>query len=76
MKGRISKKFGEIQSKYLAGVEGHLNGRDWMKGFLSQLLQLNHSQWLYRNITLHEKLGGSLHRLKMEQIRSEAEILA
>ena len=47
-----------------------------MKGFLSRVLQLTHSQWLYRNITLHDKAGGSLRRQKMEQMKSEAEILA
>ena len=43
---------------------------------MSRVLQLTHSQWLYRNITLHDKAGGSLCNLKMEQIRSEAEMLA
>ena len=74
--GRVSKSFCEIQGVHLTDVACHLNGRDWMKGFLSRLLQLTHSQWLYRNITLHDKAGGSLRRQKMEQMRSEAEILA
>ena len=76
MEGRVSSRFVEIQSLHLTDVECHLNGRDWMKGFLSRVLQLTHSQWLYRNITLHDKAGGSLRRQKMEQMRSEAETLA
>ena len=74
--GRISRKFGEVQSKYLAVTEGHLNGRDWVRGLLSCVLQLTHSQWLYRNMTLHDKAGGSLRNLKIEQMRSKVENLA
>ena len=37
---------------------------------------MTHSQWLYRNITLRDKSVGSLRRQKMEQMRSEAEMLA
>ena len=76
MEGRVSSRFLEIQSLHLMDVECQLNGRDWMKGFLSRVLQLTHSQWLYRNVTLHDKAGGSLRTQKMEQMRSEAEILA
>ena len=76
MEGQISRKFEEVQSKHLALAEGHLNGRDWVRGLLSRVLQLTHSQWLYRNIMLHDKAGGSLRKLEMDQIRSEAEILA
>lgn len=76
MEGRLSSRFCEIQSVYLTDVECHLNGRDWMKSFISRLMQLTHSQWLYRNITLHDKAGGSLRKQKMEQMKSEAEMLA
>ena len=76
MEGRVSSKFAEIQMKHLAESEGHLNGQDWVKGLISRVLQITHSQWLYRNITLHDKSGGSLRQQKMEEMRSEAKILA
>ena len=47
-----------------------------MKCCLSRVLQLTHSQWIYRNITLHDKAGGSLRKQRLEQIRHEAEVLA
>jgi hypothetical protein len=37
-----------------------LTGDDWMKVFASQLLQTSHSQWIFRNYTLHDKQGGYL----------------
>ena len=55
IEGRVPRRFYEIQSNHLIDVECHLNGKDWMKGFISRLLQLSHSQWLYKNITLHDK---------------------
>ena len=57
MEGRISKKFYDIQLLHLRDVSGHLNGRDWVKIFITKLLQMTHSQWLFRNITLHDKEG-------------------
>ena len=58
MEGRISKLFYSIQSVYLSDVEGHMNGRDWVKAFISRLPRMTHNQWLYRNITFHDKQGG------------------
>ena len=76
MEGRISRKFYNIQLAHLKDVSGHLNGKDWVRNFITKLLQITHSQWIFRNITLHDKRGGSLRRKKMEAMRSEAEILA
>ena len=33
----------------------YLNGEDWTKQFISKLLQIMHSQWIFRNISLHDK---------------------
>ena len=41
-----------------------LTGADWMKMFISQLLQLSHSQWIFCNYTLHDKHQGYL-RLRL-----------
>ena len=30
----------------------------WMKGFIGQLLDLIHSQWIFRNITKHHHTNG------------------
>jgi len=76
MEGRIVRQFYVVQSGHLEDVSGHLNGRDWVKGMITRVLQITHSQWLYRNITFHDKQGGSLRRQKMEAMKSEAEVLA
>ena len=76
MEGRISRKFYDIQLLHLEDISGHLNGRDWVRVLITKLLQMTHSQWIFRNITLHDKEGGSLRRQKMEAMRCEAEMLA
>jgi hypothetical protein len=55
LEGKISKQFYHIQQAYLAGSPSPLNGRDWVKSFISELLTISHTQWLFRNITLHDK---------------------
>ena len=76
MEGMMSRQFYVIQQEYLSRTAGHLNGKDWVKKFISQILQITHSQWIYRNVTLHDKAGGSLRKQSMERMRSEAEVLA
>ena len=44
-----------------------ITGVDWMKTFISHLLQISHSQWIFRNYTLHDKQWGYLRlRLRKE----------
>ena len=58
MEGRVSKHFYGIQHVHLATTQSHLNGDDWMKGLITQLLHISHSQWLFRNFTLHDTHCG------------------
>ncbi len=45
----ISTHFYAIQSFHLAMSSSYLNGEDWTKQFISKLLQITHSQWIFRN---------------------------
>ncbi len=53
-----------------------LNGADWAKQFISKILHITHSQWIFRNFSLHDKLNGYLHNKKAEEIALELEYLA
>ena len=55
MGGRISKQFWSIQSRHLALSTGHMNGTEWTKGFISRILKITQSQWIYRNVSFHDK---------------------
>jgi hypothetical protein len=66
MEGRISKVFYGIQCRHLSNSHSRINGDDWMKGLITRLLHISHSQWLFRNFTLHDTQCG-YKRLKDKQ---------
>ena len=76
MEGRITKKFLDMQSYHLMDADGYLSGYDWVKIFISKILQITHSQWIFRNMTLHDCNGGELRRREAQKLRSEAERFA
>jgi len=54
-----------------------LNGKSWSTNMVKQLLDMSHSQWLYRNFSLHHQTLGYLHRLVEEtNLRDTARELA
>ena len=63
MEGRVSKEFYAIQRLHLIHSSSFLGGDDWVKQFISRILHITHSQWIYRNFTLHDRMKGYL-RLK------------
>jgi hypothetical protein len=44
LEGKISKKFYAIQRRFLVGAPSLLNGRDWVTRFISELLDISHTQ--------------------------------
>ena len=55
----VSKEFREIQRAHCLMAPCKMNGDDWMKQFVTKLLQISHAQWVYRNYTLHESRQGT-----------------
>ncbi len=76
MEGNILTHFYEIQNFHLAMTSSFLNGTDWAKQFISKILHILHSQWIFRNFSLHDKRNGYLHNKKAEKIALELESLA
>jgi len=78
MEGRISRRFYSIQHFHLAISSissSYLNGEDWTKKFISELLHITHSQWVYRNLILHDRQRGYLRLQEREAVQSEIERL-
>jgi hypothetical protein len=46
----------------------YLNGKDWIRQFISRILQLTHSQWIFRNKSFHDKTNGFLRNKKANEI--------
>ena len=66
--GHISTHFYTVQSFHLAMSSSYLNGEDWTKQFISKILQITHAQWIFRNISLHDKTQGYLRNKKADEI--------
>jgi hypothetical protein len=66
--GKVSVEIASIQNLHcMSSPSCRLTGADWMKAFISHLLQISHSQWIFQNYTLHDKQRGYLRlRLRSE----------
>jgi hypothetical protein len=53
-----------------------LNGTNWTKQFITKILQITHSQWIYQNILLHDKRQGYLHNKRSAEMMKEMEALS
>ncbi len=69
--GYISTHFYSIQCFHLSLSHNYLNGADWTRQFINKILQLTHLQWVYRNISLHDKCQGYLHNKQFEDLLRE-----
>lgn len=75
LEGKISKQFYHIQQAYLAGSPSLLDGCDWVKASISELLTISHTQWLLCNITLDDKRQGFLAVTRKKELISHIEQL-
>ena len=60
--GKVSTTFRGIQRAHciIAGIQ--ISGNGWMIQFTRQLIDISHTQWLYRNFTLHHYIKGYLRQ--------------
>ena len=54
---------------------GRLTGEDWMKKFISHLIHISHSQWIFRNFTLHDHTRGYLRLQERKEVLAQIEQL-
>jgi hypothetical protein len=73
--GHISTHFYAIHTFHLAMSSSYLNGEDWTKQFISKLLQIMHSQWIFQNISLHNKTHGYIRNKKGKEIIQQINVL-
>jgi hypothetical protein len=74
--GHISNHFYEIQQFYLAMHSSYLSNADWTNQFISRILHITHSQWIFRNISLHYKSFGYIHNKQLDDITRKINKLA
>lgn len=69
MEGRVSKAIYNVQCTHLALSTSRITGDNWMRGLILRLIHISHSQWLFRNFTLHDKQCG------YQRLKDRAEVL-
>jgi hypothetical protein len=73
--GKVSVEFRTIQDIHCALSSCRMTGEDWMKAFVSHLIQISCLQWIFQNFTLHNKQRGYLSLLKWETVLKEVDWL-
>ena len=65
---RISTHLFDIQNEHLILGNHRINTKQWIKQFISKILHILHSQWIFRNFTLHDKQKGWLRRKELHEV--------
>jgi hypothetical protein len=52
-------------------VNSRMTGTDWMRALVGKLLTISHTQWLYRNFSLHNKVNGHLRLTHQTEVLEE-----
>jgi hypothetical protein len=75
LEGKVTGHFRSMQQLYLCSRPSRINGNDWIKLFIYKLIKISHTQWIFRNLTLHDRQHGHLANLRREQLAEEMELL-
>ncbi len=69
--GMVSKKLLQIQSAHLLQFNSACTAKKWISGFITQLLQMAHSQWIYRFVLVHDRTTGTLILANKDKLLKE-----
>ena len=64
--GNDLRKVVAIQKDFVAAGGCNLSLENWAKGLVIKLFEATHGQWLYRNVVVHDMVGG-LEAVKQKQ---------
>jgi hypothetical protein len=73
--GKVSVEFESIQHIHLSLYPCCITAANWMKGLVSHLVQLSHSQWIFCNFTIHNNQRGYLHLQWHKEVLREVDQL-
>ena len=74
--GHISSHFYAIKSFHLAMSSSYLNGEDRTKQFISKILQITHSLWIFRNISFQDRKNGYLRKKTANELLQHINFLS
>ena len=53
-KDKVTGHIRPLQQLYLKTRKARMNGQDWIKQLITRLIKISHTEWIVRNITLHD----------------------
>ena len=71
LEGKVSLHPRRLQESFLVGCATLLTIDDWMRGFITKLLKISHSQWIYWNLTKHHASQGTITLKAREDLMKE-----
>jgi hypothetical protein len=71
MMGMVLRKTAEVQSTHFLQHHHSRPVSKWISGIITQLLQITHSQWIYRCILVHNRSTGTLVLAHKEELMKE-----
>ena len=72
MEGKIFREISLLQDPVLASSPPPtLSIADWTKHFITHLLKISHTQWVFHNVSLHDHTVGYLHDVKRQKVLQE-----
>ena len=73
LEGKITGHFKCLQQLHLRSTPCRINADDWCKQFIARLIKISHTQWVFRNLTLHDAHFGHLAMLRRAELARELE---
>jgi hypothetical protein len=73
LEGMISKEIVVLQQQFYAVNGSWMSLDKWSSGLITQLLEITHGQWLYRNFMVHDPVSGTIATGKKEELLLEIE---
>jgi hypothetical protein len=73
--GKLSNLFLPLQQSYLGTTPSKISGATWVKQLIQRILFTTHSQWIFRNVTLHHHREGILSKRRSRNLLREIELI-
>ena len=71
MEGMVSKRLLCIHADYRAHTGVGIQALAWASQLVVRLLEVTHSQWIYRNIQVHDEQQGTIRTQEKEALQRE-----
>lgn len=71
LEGMVSKDLRELVEEVGLEESSKLTVDSWVRGVIRKLTEITHGMWIYRNLTIHDRVKGVLAVSRQEQLMRE-----